>query len=370
MIWQGVPLGFDRGGKPIDYNSSHDGSGNAPTLVFGPPGSRKTVSLIATQLLPEPGKRSFVVIDPKGEICAITSKYRRRVSEVKIINPYGLLAKERPDMKSDGWNPLGDLDPDAASFGDEVQAKGDALIKTSSNERQPHFPDAARSGATGTIHWEVKDALAQNPPVPPSNVRRILTQEPEKLRAFVRKMVDSGDYDVETRVSKFLADNTEIRNIKSTIEMQTAWMTKPMRDDMYTATGVHFPDCAKRATTVYVIIPATELQSKATYLRLVLSSALRALYCHDGVPTTVDRRGRLCAWLLCRDQARPVDPARFLLAHDRGFPVVAANQKAVPGQVGPVHGRGRSRVPAGGSRNRKVAGRESGQGSAAAWPER
>ena len=42
-------------------------------------------------LLDEPGERSFVVIDPKGEVAAITSRYRRRVSDVMIINPYGLL---------------------------------------------------------------------------------------------------------------------------------------------------------------------------------------------------------------------------------------------------------------------------------------
>ena len=55
-------------------------------------------------------KRSFVVIDSKDAPCAVTRKSRRRVSDVKIINPYGLLVNERPDMASDGRNPLSDLD--------------------------------------------------------------------------------------------------------------------------------------------------------------------------------------------------------------------------------------------------------------------
>jgi len=104
MIWNGgVPLGFDANGAPLAYH------GDTPTLIFGPPGSFKTVGVIATQLLDDESKRSYVVIDPKGEVCAITSKFRRRVSDAKIINPYQLLVAERPDMKSDGWNPLGDL---------------------------------------------------------------------------------------------------------------------------------------------------------------------------------------------------------------------------------------------------------------------
>src|SRR5271154_438681 len=190
MIWRGVPLGFDRDGRPIGYGAGDEGDGNAPTLVFGPPGSFKTVGLVATQLLDDDsGKRSYVVIDPKGEICAVTSRFRRTVSEVKIINPYGLLVDERPDMKSDGFNALDDLNPDnALTFGDECQAKGDALIKTGSNEHQPHFPDSARSGVTATLMFEVKAADAEQRPRSLPQVRRILTQPPEALRASVQKM--------------------------------------------------------------------------------------------------------------------------------------------------------------------------------------
>lgn len=291
MIWDGVPLGFDGKERPISYNASADGSGNAPTLIFGPPGSFKTVGLICSELLDEPGKRSYVVLDPKGEICAITSKYRREMGgaeNVKIINPYGLLVDERPDMTSDCWNPLGDLEPGALGFGDECQAKAAAVIKTESNESQKHFPDAARSAATLSTIWEVQEADAQGLPRSlPNALRNTLCKPPDELRALIEKMVKSPNFDVSSRAAKFLSDNTEIQNIKSTVETQTAWMTAPMRDDMATADGVDFRDCAKRPTTVYVIIPTVELKEKAPYLRLVLSSALRALYRHGGVPTTL-----------------------------------------------------------------------------------
>jgi type IV secretion system protein VirD4 len=286
-IWEGSSLGFDREGKSITYNAADDGSGNAPTLIFGPPGTSKTVGLICTELLDEPGRRSYVVLDPKGEICAITSAYRRRVSDVKIINPYGLLVDQRSDMASDGWNPLGDLEPDALGFGDECQAKAEALIKSDSNQSQRHFPDSARSGATAVIMREVRDARAQGLASSLANVRAILTLPPDLLRPIIQEMINSGDFDLSSRAAKFLADNTEIQNIKSTIETETAWMTRPMRDDMATAEGVDFRDCTRRPTTIYIIIPAPELKAKACYIRLILSSALRALYRHDGVPTTL-----------------------------------------------------------------------------------
>lgn len=288
MIWNGVPLGFDRSGNPISYNETTDGSGNAPTLVLGPPGSAKTVGLVVPQLLDDDGgRRSYVVICPKGEVTAISSRFRRRVSDVKIINPYGLLADERPDMASDCWNPLADLDPASPGFIDECQAKGAALIKTESNESQKHFPDSARSGITATIAWVAREALAHNEPPLLATARNILTQPPDRLRAIMQQMVDSGDFDIASRAGKFLADNNEIASIKSTVETQTEWMSPQMRDDMATARGVDFRDLARRPTTIYVIIPTQELQAKATFLRLVLSSALRALYRHGGVPTTL-----------------------------------------------------------------------------------
>jgi type IV secretion system protein VirD4 len=280
-IWNGSPLGFARDGKPIDYD------GNAATLIIGPPGSSKSVGVIAPMLLDEPGNRSFVVIDPKGEIAAITSRYRRSVGDVKIINPYGLLADERPDLRSDKWNPLGELDPAARSFGDDCAAICAAIITTSPHEHQKHFPDSAREGTTGTAMFTVRDCRARGAVPLLAAVREVMCLEPKALREAVERMMALGDFDINTRLQKFLAETEEISGIRSTIETQTAWMSPVMRDDMDTADGVKFRDIKRRPTTVYVILPTEELQRKATWLRLVLSSALRACYQQGGVPVTL-----------------------------------------------------------------------------------
>jgi type IV secretory pathway TraG/TraD family ATPase VirD4 len=294
QIWKGgVPLGFDGPGKwarPISYSKKQDRSGNAPTLVIGPPGSSKTVGLIATQLLDEPGKRSFIVLDTKAELAAITANYRRRVcgdDNVKIINPYALLTAKRPDLASSQWNPMNSLQPGSLSYGDECGALGEAAVKADLNEHQPHFSDCARSAITGGAMYLVKDAddkgMARSLP----SVRALFTQEPNVLKQSVRQMMKSGDFDITSRVAKFLAENDEINSIKSTIERHTSWMSKPLRDDMATKEGVDFRDCTKRPTTIYVCVPVTELAAKAVYLRLIFSAVLRALYVEDAVPTTV-----------------------------------------------------------------------------------
>jgi type IV secretion system protein VirD4 len=230
------------------------------------------------------------VIDPKLEIAAITANYRRKVcgaDNVKIINPFGLLVDIRPDLKSDQWNPLNDLDPTAPDYGDHCAAKGDALVKTDSNEHQKYFPDAARSGITGAIPYIVKDADAKGLPRSLPSIKAIFGQEPAALKKSIKKMIAGGDFDISSRLAKFLAVNDEISGIKNTIETSLSFLTRQMRDDMATAGGVDFRACKERPTTIYVGLPTQELNNKAVYLRLVLSSVLRALYREGGVPTTL-----------------------------------------------------------------------------------
>ena len=53
MIWKGSALGFARDGSPIAYD------GNAATLMIGPPGSSKSVGVIATMLLDDDSGKRF-----------------------------------------------------------------------------------------------------------------------------------------------------------------------------------------------------------------------------------------------------------------------------------------------------------------------
>jgi type IV secretion system protein VirD4 len=277
MIWNGAPCGFDRDGKPINYNAQDDGSGNAPSLILGAVGTGKTVN-VCNELLDEPGKRSYVMPDFKGEIYRKTAKYRASVSDVKVICPIPM-----EGIVSDKWNPLNDLNPsDAVSFGDDSQGKAQALIKTMPNEHNPFFPDAARSAITGATMDEVIQADAEDRIRSLFAVRALFSLEAERLRPMILRMVESQHPDIATRVAKFLSDNREIEAIKSTIETQMSWITEPMRNDMLTRGGVDFRDCRKRPMTIYICLPVSALQSKSAWLRLLFSSALRAIY-HEGV---------------------------------------------------------------------------------------
>ena len=81
--------------------------GERHLLLFGPNGSGKGTRLLVNNLL-RLRNRSIVVIDPKGELTAITAGYRRTVGEVVVLNPFNVLG-----IPSAGFNPLASLDPEA-----------------------------------------------------------------------------------------------------------------------------------------------------------------------------------------------------------------------------------------------------------------
>lgn len=207
---------------------------------------------------------------------------------VKIINPFGELVDRRPDLKSDKWNPLDDLNPSDPDYEDELMSRTDAMISSKPNENNPFFTNAARSAMTGGSNYDIRYARTHGglPPYLP-RVRHAFAQEAEKLERVVRQMLATGDPSIASRVAKFLNDNRETEAIKSTIEVETSWMTPIMCADMQGKGGVNFRVIKQRPTTIYIVVPAKELINKAAYLRLVLASALRSCYRPGGVPVTL-----------------------------------------------------------------------------------
>ena len=112
-------------------------------------------------------------------------------------------------------------------------------------------------------------------------------RDTEQLVELVKEMVALGDPEIIRRMRKFRNDNREIQSIKSNIETDTSWMTAEMLADMSVSNGVDFRGCKQRVTTVYIVIATKELSHKAPYLRLCLSSALRAFYREGGLPVTL-----------------------------------------------------------------------------------
>ena len=96
---------------------------------------------------------------------------------------------------------------------------------------------------------------------------------------------NAGGYEIASLAARFTEQTNEIASIRSTADTQTRWIfSKPMRGDLHKS-GVDFAKLKERPTTVYVILPAERMRTHSVWLRLVIVSALRALYRPGGLRT-------------------------------------------------------------------------------------
>jgi type IV secretion system protein VirD4 len=267
-------------------------AGERHVLLFGPNGTGKGTRFLIPNLL-SINDRSLVVIDPKGELAAVTASYRRTIGDVVMLNPFNALG-----LGSVGFNPLATLDPTSPNFYDDAAALGEALIKLEGKD--PHWSESAQGLIVALIMWE---KINNGDKANLENVREMLT-EPDRWESYIgddgkpherligglrftaTQMAIDGGYEIASLSSRFAGRETnELASIRSTGDTQTRWLlSKPMRDDLKKP-GIDFRKLKDKPTTVYVILPAERMRTHSTWLRLVVVSALRALYRPGGLRT-------------------------------------------------------------------------------------
>ncbi len=285
-------------GRYLDRATGKTGSeltydGERHLVLFGPTGSGKGTRILVNNLL-RLRDRSIVVIDPKGELTAITADYRRKFGEVVVLNPFDTL-----ELGGVGFNPLAALDPDDPNFVDDATGIGEALVKIDPGEHEPHWSESARSLLTALIMWEVKLARHNKREPTLDDVRHMLT-EPNQyehspdgkrgrqiagLKITAQKMCAAGGYEIKSLAGRFLRENDEIFSIQSTADRHTAWMLSPLMRANMAKNDIDFAMLKERPVTVYLILPAERMRTHSVWLRLVIVSALRAMYRPGGLKT-------------------------------------------------------------------------------------
>jgi len=268
--------------------------GDRHMLVFGPTGCGKTTRLLMPNLLDGLEDVSVIVIDPKGQLAAVTAEHRRKLGhKVVLLNPFNALG-----LGSDGFNPLANLDPKSPQFYDHAAGIGEALIKIEGND--PHWPQSAQGLVVGLVMWE---KLRRGDKANLEDVRMMLTEPDEYvegerngkkvnvqtagLRVTARRMVRTGGPVIASLGGRFLKEHKELDSIQSTADTQTRWMLSSQIGEDLKKNGIDFSTLKDRLTTVYVILPAEDLTKNAVWLRLVLVTALRSLYRPGGNRTVM-----------------------------------------------------------------------------------
>jgi type IV secretion system protein VirD4 len=263
--------------------------GTEPIVVVGRNRSGKDAGIGNYNLLQHEGQ-SWFVNDPRCEAAAICGPYRATLGPTYSMNAYGLLTHlpGYEDLKSTGWAPLAGLSPNDPMLFDHVAAICEALIRL--EEKAPHWTHRARALWGGLTIEEIHEAAKAGRVPLLANVRAALTEgdeydgagEPIKgLVARSRRLMGKISPQVDSLLGSFTVDNDETRSVRATADGQTlSLLSQPIRDEEI-RNGLRLEVLGDQPVTVFFSMPHEMVQADSihsSYLRLVISSALRSLY--------------------------------------------------------------------------------------------
>jgi type IV secretion system protein VirD4 len=270
----------DKHATPVHYLVANDKGdvkpGDRNSIIFGPPGSGKDTGLIIPNMALL--KRSVFVIDPKGEVAAVTARARAKFSRVVMFNPYGLLVDTHPHLRSHGFNPLlrKDFNPTSINFANIAKSIADALIKVDGSE--PFFAIGGKDLVAGLIMWE---RTKNGDKASLVNVRRELTSpysvENGEAIGLLRTLLDireHGDPRIIEFTDRYTKDSKASNDVVATVIGQTSFLSIAQLSADLRHGASDFDQMKRELVTVYCILPATELEKAACWLRLLVGMAL------------------------------------------------------------------------------------------------
>ncbi len=264
----------------------------------GTRGGKGTNLIIPNLLGASEYQGSWVVIDPKGENAAITARYQAaQGQQVVVLNPWGLLAENLPPAAS--YNPLDILkDTSNINLVDDAQMVAEMIVPIDRNDRNKFFTDNARAIVSGLLLHMVtydeslaQDKVKDDETETPKTIEQSLTTLWKWVRlpkAQWQKLIEDmnvndhkafGDTvkQAANEIEKLMvAGDRTWGNIIATVLQCTDFIKSPaLQQSMQSSFNPSTLSDGK--TTMYIIIPADKLQSHARWLRLVVTTTMRAV---------------------------------------------------------------------------------------------
>jgi len=265
---KGWRIGYTQSGRVLRYG------GPGHLLLVAPARSGKAVSVLVPALLDQ-RRGSCIVIDPKGELCAITAQRAKRFGDVVALDPFGLLKDIGvKGVKVVGLNPLASLNPKSVSFGGDVASLTDAIVwDEEGGGFDRHWTDSARQLVAAVIRVLVKYGRKED-----KNLLAVRDVICGNVFEFARKWKDCGDSAVGQALGRYAVkgaeESRELNSVISTAVVQTDFFAmEGIRESLMNG-GLRFADVKRKRMTVYIILPLDKLASCGKWFRLCVAAEL------------------------------------------------------------------------------------------------
>ncbi len=245
---------------------------NGHMLTFAPTGAGKGVSAVIPNLLMYPG--SVVVIDPKGENAFVTARRRKELGQaVHILDPFGKVASKYP---SASFNPLDWIDVDDDDAAENIALLAEALAPADSKSSDPFWNNEGRAVIAGLL----LHIAAHEPPEKRNlgRLRELLSLAPTEWRGLLEQMGQSEN-ELVRRAGNRIAQKPEkeMASVLSTAQSHTHFLDSPKVQAVLSKSTVDFRMLKKEPASIYLVLPADQLQNQGRWLRLMITSLLRAM---------------------------------------------------------------------------------------------
>lgn len=233
-----------------------DGDGHIVTVA--PTRAGKSTMQIVPNLLRYRG--SAVVLDPKGELYDLTSKWRRELGPVYRVAPF--------EAATDAFNPLDLLQRPA-----DARALAD-LMMPEDPRAQEYFRKDAIAFLTGALEYVRHTAPKERRTL--SEVRRLMALETKDFLALARNMSESR-HPAAAHAGKIVLGKSPDRGIptlRDTLNSElSVWDDEGVRRATRRA-DFTFQELKDGPATVYVTVPFTMMDAFSGFLRVILACAL------------------------------------------------------------------------------------------------
>jgi type IV secretion system protein VirD4 len=256
--------------------------GASPVITIGKTGSGKGTGLIIPNL--STLRRSILIIDPKGEAAAVTARKRSAFGRVVVLNPFNYLADQMPWLASEGYNPLATIKTEK-HFVSDCTVVGHALVKQEKDGAGRFFSSSAHDLVTALIMYEVisKKKRGERPSL--ADVWTMISAPwggsetgPTGVARIIGEMATHEYAPLRSLTGRFMSTLKSNQDIISTAINEISFLNDPeVGDDISSTSDFRFADMKEEIVSVYLILPATHMESHANWLRVMIASALRDL---------------------------------------------------------------------------------------------
>lgn len=256
-----ITLGsFD--GSPVSWD------GESHLLTVAPTRTGKSTMQIIPALLNYKG--SAVVMDPKGEICRHTARWRaENVGPVHVINPFGVA--DLPP--SSAFNPL-----DAVTDSESALELAETLYPRTHDERQQFFENEAVAILTAALEFTAR--FAREPHRNLGTIRDTVLAQDHKLDGLMNAMADkSMPASIRNPALNFQTKTRETGKPRVLDSLNThlrIWDSGGLRRTT-ARSDFRFQDLKDQPTTVFLVLPFEKIGAYSTFVRMLFATALDAM---------------------------------------------------------------------------------------------